>query len=184
MKPNTNRNRNVRVIKTNKHKLNHEIRFPEVRLVGFYDEPKLMSSYDASKLAESEELDLILINENQTPPVVRIENYKKFLYNFEKAEKEKKKNSLKSVTKEIQLSPEISDNDLNTKVKKGLEFLEEGNKVKVVMQLKGRQKANPERGEITMLKYAKGVQDLGSLESMPKLESGRWFMIVKPSSKK
>jgi translation initiation factor IF-3 len=184
MKPTFNRNRNVRVIKTNKHKLNSEVRFPQVRLVGFYDEPTLMSSYDASKLAESEELDLILINENQDPPIVRIEDYKKFLYNLEKAEKEKKKNSVKSITKEIQLSPEISDNDLNTKAKKGLEFLEDGNKIKVVLQLKGRQKATPERGELTMLKFARAVESNGVLEALPKLEGGKWLMMVKPISKK
>ena len=184
MKPTFNRNRNVRVIKTNKHKLNSEVRFPQVRLVGFYDEPTLMSSYDASKLAESEELDLILINENQDPPIVRIEDYKKFLYNLEKSEKEKKKNSVKSITKEIQLSPEISDNDLNTKAKKGLEFLEDGNKIKVVLQLKGRQKATPERGELTMLKFARAVESNGVLEALPKLEGGKWLMMVKPISKK
>jgi translation initiation factor IF-3 len=184
MKPTFNRNRNVRVIKTNKHKLNSEVRFPQVRLVGFYDEPTLMSSYDASKLAESEELDLILINENQDPPIVRIEDYKKFLYNLEKAEKEKKKNSVKSIIKEIQLSPEISDNDLNTKAKKGLEFLEDGNKIKVVLQLKGRQKATPERGELTMLKFARAVESNGVLEALPKLEGGKWLMMVKPISKK
>ena len=184
MKPTFNRNRNVRVIKTNKHKLNSEVRFPQVRLVGFYDEPTLMSSYDASKLAESEELDLILINENQDPPIVRIEDYKKFLYNLEKAEKEKKKNSVKSIIKEIQLSPEISDNDLNTKAKKGLEFLEDGNKIKVVLQLKGRQKATPERGELTMLKFARAVESNGVLEALPKLEGGKWLMMVKPLSKK
>jgi translation initiation factor IF-3 len=135
-------------------------------------------------LAEAEELDLILINENQDPPIVRIEDYKKFLYNLEKAEKEKKKNSIKSVTKEIQLSPEISDNDLNTKAKKGLEFLEDGNKIKVVLQLKGRQKASPERGELTMLKFARAVESNGTLESFPKLEGGKWLMMVKPLSKK
>ena len=111
---------------------------------------------------------------------MRIEDYKKFLYNLEKAEKEKKKNSVKSITKEIQLSPEISDNDLNTKAKKGLEFLQVGNKIKVVLQLKGRQKANPERGELTMLKFAKAVEENGVLEAFPKLESGKWLMIVKP----
>jgi translation initiation factor IF-3 len=184
MKPNFNRNRNVRVIKTNKHKLNNEVKFPQVRLVGFYDEPTLMSSYDASKLAEAEELDLILINENQDPPIVRIEDYKKFLYHLEKAEKEKKKNSLKSVTKEIQLSPEISDNDLNTKARKGIDFLQHGDKVKCVLQLKGRQKASPERGEITMLKFAGIVSEYGVAESLPKLESGKWLMILKPISKK
>lgn len=167
-----------------RHKINGDVRFPQVRLVGFYDEPKLMSSYDASKLAESEGLDLILINESQNPPIVRIEDYKKFLYHLEKAEKEKKKNSVKSVTKEIQLSPEISENDLNTKIRKGIEFLKDGNKIKCVLQLKGRQKASPERGEVTMLKYAKGVDEFGTPESLPNLEGGRWLMMIKPSSKK
>ena len=183
MKPNTNRNRNVRVIKTNKHKLNNEVRFPQVRLVGFYDDPILMSSYEASKLAEENDLDLILINENQNPPIVRIEDYKKFLYDFEKKEKEKKKNSVKSVTKEIQLSPEISDNDLNTKIKKGIEFLEDNNKIKCVLQLKGRQKATPQRGEVVMLKYAAGVDEVGTPESLPKLDSGKWIMMLKPRKK-
>ena len=183
MKPNTNRNRNVRVIKTNKHKLNNEVRFPQVRLVGFYDDPILISSYEASKLAEENEMDLILINENQDPPIVRIEDYKKFLYDFEKAEKEKKKNSVKSITKEIQLSPEISDNDLNTKIKKGIEFLEDNNKIKCVLQLKGRQKATPQRGEVVMLKYASGVDEVGTAESLPKLDGGKWIMMLKPRKK-
>jgi len=170
------KNRNNR----NRHKINSEVRFPQVRLVGFYDEPKLMSSYEASKLAETEELDLILINENQDPPIVRIDDYKKFLYNLEKVEKERKKNSAKSVLKEVQLSPEISDNDLKTKIRKGQEFLEDGNKIKCVLLLKGRQRANPERGEIVMLKFADGVSEFGMPEQLPKLEGGKWIMLLKP----
>jgi len=167
-----------------KHKINSEVRFPQVRLIGFYDEPRLMSSYEASKIAESEGLDLILINESQNPPIVKIEDYKKFIYNFEKAEKEKKKNSIKSIIKEIQLSPEISDNDLNTKVKKSIEFLKEGNKIKCVLQLKGRQKANPERGELTILKYISNLDGFGVAESLPKLEGGRWLVMIKSNNKK
>jgi translation initiation factor IF-3 len=170
--------------KTTRHKINGDVRFPQVRLIGFYDEPKIMTSYEASKLAESQGLDLILINENQNPPIVKIEDYKKFLYHLEKSEKEKKKNSVKSVTKEIQLSSEISDNDLNTKIKKGIEFLQHGDKIKCVLQLKGRQKASPERGELVMLKYAAGVDACGVPESLPKLENGRWLMMLKPFSKK
>jgi translation initiation factor IF-3 len=183
MKSNINKNRSVRFVKTNKHKLNNEVRFTQVRLVGFYEDPTLMSSYDAIKLAEENELDLILINENQTPPIVRIEDYKRFLYNLEKAEKEKRKNSIKSVTKEIQLSQEISDNDLNTKIRKGIEFLENNNKVKCVLLLKGRQKALPQRGELVMLKYAQSVDEVGALESMPRLEGSKWIMILKPKKK-
>lgn len=161
------------------HKTNSEVRFPEVRVVGL-GEPKIMSSYEASKLAESEGKDLILINENQNPPIVKIEEYSKFLYEMEKANKEKKRNSVKSQIKEIQLSPDIADNDLGTKARKGKEFLEDGDKIKVVLQLKGRQKAAPERGEITMLKFAAMLEEVGLAESMPKLEGGRWFMMMKP----
>ena len=140
-----------------KHRINGEVRFPQVRVIGD-GEPKIMSSYEAFQLAQSENKDLILINENQTIPIVKIEEYNKFLYNLEKSEKEKKKNSVKSVTKEIQLSPEISDNDLGTKSRKSKDFLEDGNKVKVVLQLKGRQKATPERGQIVMLKFFTSVK--------------------------
>ncbi len=161
------------------HKINSEVRFPQVRVVGI-GEPKVMSSYEASQLAQSEGKDLILINESQTPPIVKIEDYNKFLYDTEKANKEKKKNSGKNQLKEIQLSSEIAENDLNTKARKGKEFLLDGDKVKVVLQLKGRQKQTPQRGEITMLKYATLLEDVGTVESMPKLEGGRWFMMMKP----
>lgn len=165
-----------------RHKINSDVRFPEVRVVG-RGEPQIMSSFEASKIAQSEGVDLILINESQNPPIVRIEDYNKFLYALEKAEKDKKKNAAKSITKEIQLSPEISDHDLGTKGRKGREFLEEGNKVKVVLQLKGRQKGAPERGEIVMLKFFQLLEEVGSAESLPKLESSRWFMMIKPKKR-
>lgn len=165
-----------------KHKINSEVRFPKVRVIGD-GEPQIMSSYDAYQIAQSENKDLILINESQETPIVRIEDYNKFIYNIEKAEKEKKKNSLKSVLKEIQLSTEISDHDLNTKARKGKEFLENGDKVKCVIQLKGRQKGNPERGEIVMLKFANSLEEFGIPESLPKLDGGKWLMMIKPKKK-
>ena len=167
---------------TRKHKLNQEILVSEVRLLGD-GEPKIISTYDAQKLAYSLDKDLILINETQNPPIVKIEDYNKFLFNLDKAEKEKKKNSSKSVLKEIQLSLNISDHDLETKAKKGREFLKDGDKVKVVMMLKGRQKANPERGEIVMLKFAQSVEEFGIPESMPKFEGGKWLMLMKAKKK-
>lgn len=165
-----------------KHKINHELTFPEVRLVG-RGEPVVMTTQEAQKIAYSEEKDLILINENQNPPIVRIEDYNKFLYEQEKAEKEKKKLANKSQLKEIQLSVNISDHDLETKSKKGREFLKDGDKVKVVISLKGREKANPSRGELVMLKFAQSVEEFGIPESMPKLESGKWIMMMKTKKK-
>jgi translation initiation factor IF-3 len=98
------------VQKERKHKINSEVRFPQVRLVGM-GEPQIMTSFEASKLAETQGKDLILINEFQNPPIVRIEDYNKFIYDMEKAEKEKKKNSVRTELKEIQLSCEIGIND-------------------------------------------------------------------------
>ena len=165
-----------------KHKINSDIRFPQVRLVG-QGEPRLMSSYEASKLAESLGKDLILINENQDPPIVRIDDYNKFIYDQEKAEKEKKKNAIKTEIREIQLSCEISDHDLETKSRKGKEFLIDGDKVKCVIVLKGRQKAMPERGELVMLKFAEILSDSGLPESLPVLEGSRWIMTLRPKKK-
>ena len=165
-----------------RHKINQEITSPEVRLIG-RGEPFVLSIREAQKMANDEEKDLILINENQTPAIVKIEVYNKFLYELEKAEKEKKRNSNKSQLKEIQLSVNISDHDLETKSKKGREFLKDGDKVKVVISLKGRQKASPQRGELVMLKFATSVEEFGVPESLPKLEGGKWLMMIKSKKK-
>jgi translation initiation factor IF-3 len=164
------------------HKINEEVRFPEVRLIGEGDS-QVLSSREAMNIANNLELDLILINENANPPVVKIEDYNKFLYKIQKAEKERKKNSTQSVLKELKLSPEISEHDLNTKAKKGEEFLKEGNRIKCTIQLKGRQKATPERGELIMIKFADMLSELGTPEAMPKLEGSKWNMIIKPKKK-
>jgi translation initiation factor IF-3 len=169
-------------VKEKRHKINSEVRFPQVRLIG-EGEPRLMSSYEASKIAEEEGLDLILINEVATPPIVRIEDYNKFIYHLEKQEKEKKKNSTKVETKEVQLSVEIGENDLKTKARKSLEFLQHGDKVKCVLQLKGRQKSMPERGEVVILKMLDMISEIGEPESMPKLENGRWIVMIRPKRK-
>jgi translation initiation factor IF-3 len=166
------------------HKLNSEVRYDQVRVIEEGKAPLITTSYEASKIAQDQGKDLILINENANPPVVRIEDYQKFLYNFERSEKEKRKNTSKNETKEIQLSCTIASNDLNTKSKKALEFLEDGSKVKCVVQLKGRQKAMPEQGELVLLKFAEILSDIGQLEFLPKLEGGRWLMIIKPKKKK
>jgi translation initiation factor IF-3 len=161
-----------------KHKINSEITSQEVRLVG-RGEPKVITLREALNTANDEEKDVILINESQNPPIVKIEDYNKFLYEQEKIEKERKRNSIKTTLKEIQLSVNISDHDLETKSKKGREFLKDGDKVKVVISLKGRQKASPERGEIVMLKFAQSVSEFGIPEALPKLESGKWLMMLK-----
>ena len=164
------------------HKINSDIKSTQVRLVG-YGEPKILSTQEAMKMASNEEKDLILISESGDTPIVRIEEYSKFMYNLEKKLKEQKKNSVKTELKEIQLSWSIEENDLKTKAKKANEFLEQGNKVKCLIQLKGRQNAMPERGELLMLKFATLLDELGIPEAFPKLEGNKWSMIIKPKPK-
>lgn len=168
--------------KKNLYTINEDIKSHEVRLVG-NGEPIVIRTIEALKMARNEEKDLILINENQNPPIAKIMDYKKFLYDTEKAEKERKKNSVKSILKEIQLSTYIADNDLNVKSKKAIEFLQKGDKVKCSLILKGRQRATPQRGELTMLKFATLVEEFGSLESLPILQGNRWNMMIKPKKK-
>jgi len=168
--------------KERKHKINSEVRFSQVRLIGM-GEPKILSSYEASKIAESLGKDLILINESQNPPIVKIEDYNKFIYELEKAEKEKKKNTIKSELKEIQLSCEIAINDLITKSRKAKEFLNDGDKVRCVIQLRGRQKSMPERGQSVMNKFYEMIEDVGQYENEPKLKNDKWFMIIKGRKK-
>jgi translation initiation factor IF-3 len=170
------------VKKERKHKINGEVCFPEVRVIGSYN-GQLMSSFEASKIAQEEGVDLILINENANPPIVRIEDYGKFIYDSERKEKEAKKNVHKTQLKEISLSVNIADHDLGIKAKKALEFLENGDKVKLSLLMKGRQMSMKENGEIVMLKFAHFVEELGLPEALPKLEGNRWNMIIKPKKK-
>ena len=170
--------------KRRSHRINDEIRFPQVRIVGDGIDSEIMSSREAVDYAYSLDKDLILINEGANPPVVKIEEYSRFIYQQEKQEKERRRNASKVELKEIQLSTTIADNDLNTKSKKAIELLQDNNKVKCVILLKGRQKARPEQGELVMLKFANIVSANGTPEALPKLDGSRWIMILKPKTTK
>lgn len=170
------------VKKERKHKINGEFRFAEVRVIGTYN-GQIMSSFEASKIAKEEGVDIILINENANPPIVRIEDYGKFLYDSGRKEKEAKKSVHKTQLKEISLSLNITDHDLGIKSKKALEFLENGDKVKLSLLMKGRQMVMKANGEIVMLKFANFVGESGIPEALPKLEGNRWNMIIKPKKK-
>jgi translation initiation factor IF-3 len=168
--------------KERKHKINAEVRFPQVRVIGNYN-GQIMSSFEAAKIAQEEGVDLILINENASPPVVRIEDYGKFLYDLEKREKEAQKNVHKVQMKEISLSLNIADHDLGVKAKKANEFLQNGDKVKLSLLMKGREMNMKDNGQIVLLKFAQLVETSGIPESLPKLEGTRWNMILKPKKK-
>lgn len=162
----------------NKNKLNNQVRFPKVRVIG-EGNGDIMSSYDAFQLAKSQGKDLILITENANPPVVKIEEYSKFIYDQKQREKKMKQNQKKVELKEIKLSINIADHDLMVKSKKATEFLKKGNKVKCTLMMKGRENQNKQQGEVVMLRFADILSEYGVPESLPKLQGNKWQMTLK-----
>jgi translation initiation factor IF-3 len=165
------------------HKINNKITAREIRLVMENEEPKVMSTYDAIKLAEEQELDLVEISPNAVPPVCKIMDYRKFLYNQKKKTKELKAKQSKIVIKEIRFGPNTDDHDFNFKLAHAKKFLEEGSKVKAYVFFRGRTIVFKDRGELLLLKFANELSDLGALESMPKLEGKRMIIMLNPKKK-
>lgn len=153
---------------------------PVVRLVGEENEQGIMNLRDALALAAEKELDLVEISPNGNPPVCKIINYKKFLYEQKKKQKEIKAKTAKVTIKEIRLGPNTDDHDFEFKLKHAIKFLDEGCKVKVDVFFKGRSIIYKDKGEIILLKFAKELADYGKVERMPKLEGKRMIMIVAP----
>ena len=166
------------------HRINHFIRVPEVRLVGENIEPGVFSTQQALKMAEEQGLDLVEISPQADPPVCKIIDYNKFLYDKKKKEKEMKSKSKVSELKEIRFTPNTDEHDFNFKAKHAENFLKDGNKVKAYVQFKGRAIQFKERGELLLLKFAERLADFGSLESMPKMEGRRMLAIFTPKGKK
>lgn len=131
-------------------------------------------------MAEDQGLDLVEISPNANPPVCKIIDYKKFLYEKKKKQKEIKAKTAKVVVKEIRLGPNIDDHDFNFKLKHAIKFLQEGAKVKVEVFFKGRTIIYKEKGEYVMLKFAQELEEYGKVERMPKLEGKRMIMIMTP----
>src|SRR5574338_1077594 len=166
------------------HRTNHMIRVPQVRLVGDNVEVGVYSIQDALKLSIEQGLDLVEISPNADPPVCRIIDYNKFLYEKKKKEKEMKANSKVSEVKEIRFTPNTDEHDFNFKAKHAEDFLKDGNKVKAYVQFKGRAIQFKDRGELLLLKFADRLKDFGQLESMPKLEGKRMLAIFTPKTGK
>ncbi len=161
--------------KRNEHKLNQEIKHPEVRVA----DSGVMSITDAIALAESKELDLVLINENSNPPICKILDYQKFIYELGKKPKNKSLD-----VKEIKIGPNTSDNDLSYRSKHIQEFLQKGHTVKISLQFKGREIAFIDKGKALMLKLIVSVEDFGKAESMPTMEGKKMFATLKPKTSK
>ncbi|HRP31099.1 MAG TPA: translation initiation factor IF-3 [Agriterribacter sp.] len=166
------------------HRTNHMIRVPQIRLVGDNVEVGVYSIQDALKLAHEQGLDLVEISPNADPPVCKIIDYNKFLYEKKKKEKEMKANSKMSEVKEIRFTPNTDDHDFNFKAKHAEDFLKDGNKVKAYVQFKGRAIMFKERGELLLLKFAERLAEMGAPEGLPKLEGKRMMIIFAPKSQK
>jgi len=149
-------------------------------VVGDNIEPGIFNIKDALDLADEQGLDLVEISPKASPPVCKIVDYKKFLYERKKKAKEVKAKTAKVVVKEIRLGPNIDEHDFNFKLKHAIKFLEDGAKVKVDVFFKGRMIIYKEKGEIVLLKFAQELEDYGKVERLPKLEGKRMIMIITP----
>ena len=166
------------------HRINHFIRVPQVRLVGDNVTPGVYATNEAIKMAQEQALDLVEISPNADPPVCKIIDYNKFLYDKKKKEKEMKANAKVSEVKEIRFTPNTDEHDFNFKAKHAENFLKEGNKVKAYVQFKGRAIQFQDRGQLLLLKFAERLTDIGVLESMPKMEGRRMLAMFAPKGKK
>jgi translation initiation factor IF-3 len=166
------------------HRTNHMIKVPEVRLVGENIEPGIYATADAAKIAKEQELDLVEISPGANPPVCKIIDYNKFLYEEKKKKKEQKAKSKTSEVKEIRFTPNTDDHDFEFKVKHAEKFLTDGNKVKAHVQFKGRAIMFKERGELLLLKFADSLKDVGALEGLPKMEGKRMLVMFAPKVQK
>lgn len=153
-------------------------------MVGENVEDGIFNLRDARDLARDQELDLVEISPTANPPVCRIIDYKKFLYDQKKKQKEIKAKSAKVVIKEIRLGPHTDEHDFNFKLKHAEKFLEDGAKVKVDVFFKGRNIIYKDQGEIQLLKFATALEDIGKVENLPKLEGKRMIMMIAPKKKK
>ncbi|MBX7263736.1 MAG: translation initiation factor IF-3 [Chitinophagaceae bacterium] len=166
------------------HRINERIRVPQVRLVGDNVEVGIYSTQEALRIAQDLELDLVEISPQADPPVCKAIDYKKFLYEKKKKEKEMKANAKQSEVKEVRFTPGTDDHDFDFKAKHAENFLKEGNKVKAYVQFKGRAIMFKERGELVLLKFAERLTEFGQPETLPKLEGKRMFLMLTPKTNK
>jgi translation initiation factor IF-3 len=166
------------------HRTNQMIRVPQVRLVGDNVTVGVYSTQEALRMAQEQQLDLVEISPQADPPVCKIIDYNKFLYEKKKKEKEMKSKSKSAEVKEIRFTPGTDDHDFDFKSKHAESFLKEGNKVKAYVQFKGRAIMFKERGELLLLKFAERLAEVGQPEALPKMEGKRMLMIFAPKAQK
>ena len=164
------------------HRINEQIRAKEVRIVGDDMEPAVYPIAQALRMAEDREVDLVEISPNALPPVCKLIDYSKFLYQLKKRQKEQKAKQVKVDVKEIRFGPQTDDHDYNFKLKHAIGFLQDGDKVKAYVFFKGRSILFKEQGEVLLLRFANDLEEYGKVDQMPVLEGKR--MTIFPSPKK
>ena len=173
----------MRVIRQDKHRINRKITAEELRLVGDNVEIGVYKLSQALAIANEQDLDLVEISPKAVPPVCKVMDYKKFLYEQKKREKTLKSKAAKVVVKEIRFGPNTDDHDYNFKKKHAEKFLKEGAKLKAFVFFKGCSIIFKEKGQILLLRLAQDLEKLGKVEQMPKLEGKRMIMFIAPIKK-
>lgn len=163
--------------------INERIRAREVRIVGDNVENGVYTIQEALRMADEMGLDLIEISPTAQPPVCKILDYQKFLYQQKKRQKEQKAKATKVVVKEIRFGPQTDDHDYNFKLKHAISFLQEGSKVKAYVFFKGRSILFKEQGEVLLLRFANDLEEYGKVEQMPLLEGKRMIIMLSPKKK-
>ena len=164
----------------NQYRVNEQIRARDVRIVGDDIESTVLPLRDAIHLAEQKGVDLVEISPNAEPPVCRLIDYSKFIYQQKKRQKEMKAKQVKVEVKEIRFGPQTDDHDYNFKLKHAMGFLADGDKVKAYVFFRGRSILFKEQGEVLLLRFAQDLEEYGKVESMPVLEGKRMIMFIAP----
>ena len=162
------------------HRINEQIHSREVRVVGDDIEPKVYPLSQALKMAEDAGLDLVEISPTAVPPVCKIIDYSKFLYQLKRKQKEMKAKQVKVNVKEIRFGPQTDDHDYNFKLRHAMGFLQDGDKVKAYVFFKGRSILFKEQGEVLLLRFANDLEEYGKVEQMPVLEGKRMNIFISP----
>ena len=171
-------------MKEDQHLTNEKIRAKEVRLVGENVEQGIYSIGRALQVADNLNLDLVEISPNAVPPVCRVVDYQKFLYQQKKREKELKAKQVKVVIKEIRFGPQTNEHDYNFKLKHAIEFLKEGYKIKSYVFFKGRSILFKEQGEVLLLRFANDLEELAKVDQLPQLDGKRMIITLSPKANK
>ena len=165
------------------HAINEKIRSHKVRLVGEGVEQGVYLTVEALRMAREMGVDLVEISPNADPPVCKLVDYKKFLYELKKKQKDIKSKTKKVVVKEVRFGPHTQDHDFNFKKNQAIEFLKEGNKVKASVQFRGREIVFKDQGEMLLLRFAQELENYGKAESLPSLEGKRMHIVIGPKKK-